>query len=1002
MTRQRKAKILKVKREEDSRRRKVREREVKRVRRENSSVLEEKRGEEVEMEEERRREFIKAATSGLEELKDGDFDSIYRELMSSSTAQLTALRLPWAVEEDGELASLEDPSTQWEPPSPSVLLPLIREGSGESDASLVDTKQKTEDLPLKQIMDTLLRKGKEVARVEEVEALAIGFAQRGEVEHVVEVLRTLYPRGLSEQDQFVGALIEKVIDAEGAVWKEKEPPSLEREGAAEVSEWVEGSKVVRLWTYLCNDGMVTSNVLETYIKTQVSHSQTTLFLPHILQVLLSPPSTVSIPTLPTYSSALTALLSPSVPLTHRSTFWDLYAHLRFVAHPSVNEEVYATMIAGCSTNSGEGLERANDLWTEMEDAGIVPGTKSYTALMRNNARAIFTIGKKELYDRDQFWGPPEEAKKMFARNLNCYFEALRLLQKMISEGVPPDRATFGEILEAALRMGDLERARWVLLKMVEGSQVRRQAILETLQREGLDASEWDAALVDPLAPTEDEVAKVLSAYAMFTVPIPGPNKSFVFREDEATLEGRPQVPLSESERKVAEALDPPVTDGAVKGGKSAGRKRPKKDFPGPIPTKHLEVLAEAYGLLRRCLGPKGQEILQPSQSHLQIKAFISDTRLETDEDWEQWLNLGSQKQSEQDQASGPPEEYRPIPALAQVKINSKLLCSYLHVYARHSTLESCVGIWRDLYPRLGIVQDSRAFVIMLRKCLISGGNYRLHVASKIFRDFRQRTEGSNKTLQEWPAKDVSMIWGAMIELLAKSNQISTAGKLLDQFYSLYPPTDLIKKVRTIIEYHHSPTSNVVPLVRLSDSQYPETQPSSRQVLRNLAPFLEFSYVQLFHHRLMKEGPQALQKLRSRLDEYFGATREVQNLLDSMFDGRRSDKERKGLRALEQRNVDGGLSAEDAPDAEAMRRLELLDFEEPVEPLEGAEEMEFADGDKAGEGRVLNWEEEPPKEWDAAAEMEFEDGEKAREMEEVTENDGRKGEGSEERKVQGGH
>ncbi|KAG1810342.1 uncharacterized protein HD556DRAFT_1319543 [Suillus plorans] len=65
-------------------------------------------------------------------------------------------------------------------------------------------------------------------------------------------------------------------------------------------------------------------------------------------------------------------------LAANSQAWDLFAHMRYVAHPTPDAHLYALVIRTCaSTFLSPEPKRALDLWTEMLDAGIVL-TEGYT------------------------------------------------------------------------------------------------------------------------------------------------------------------------------------------------------------------------------------------------------------------------------------------------------------------------------------------------------------------------------------------------------------------------------------------------------------------------------------------------------------------------------------------------------------------------------------------------------------------------------------------------
>ncbi|KZV86444.1 hypothetical protein EXIGLDRAFT_653277 [Exidia glandulosa HHB12029] len=159
----------------------------------------------------------------------------------------------------------------------------------------------------------------------------------------------------------------------------------------------------------------------------------------------------------TYQSVITALL-----WTHgvgesqrRAHAWDLFAHMRYVAHPNLDVKMYSTMIRACALRRPESdAERAMDLWTEMTvDQGLEPTVDAYNAIILS-----------------------------CARNPAYLMEAFRLARTMMdssrdANGVPhlsPDYHTFIALLQSAKRMGALARVRWLLaelLRMATQNQV---------------------------------------------------------------------------------------------------------------------------------------------------------------------------------------------------------------------------------------------------------------------------------------------------------------------------------------------------------------------------------------------------------------------------------------------------------------------------------------------------------------------------------------------------
>ncbi|KAF9262334.1 hypothetical protein L218DRAFT_441360 [Marasmius fiardii PR-910] len=161
------------------------------------------------------------------------------------------------------------------------------------------------------------------------------------------------------------------------------------------------------------------------------------------------------PPMKTYSKVIHRLLT--VPnSTSQAQAWDLFSHMRYVAHPTPDVVLYTQMIRACASYFTTSLpsepERALDLWTEMcVDNSITPLAGTYNAVILACARS----GRK-AYVAEAF----RLAKQMLDSSRDAY-------------GLPaylPDIHTFCALLEGAKRIGDLARVRWILAEMIGEKQ----------------------------------------------------------------------------------------------------------------------------------------------------------------------------------------------------------------------------------------------------------------------------------------------------------------------------------------------------------------------------------------------------------------------------------------------------------------------------------------------------------------------------------------------------
>lgn len=155
----------------------------------------------------------------------------------------------------------------------------------------------------------------------------------------------------------------------------------------------------------------------------------------------------------TYTSLITSLFSTHSSLG-KAQAWDLFSHMRYVAHPEPDAPLYTLMIRACaspisSSHSSDAL-RALDLWTEMTvDHRLPPSLGAYNAIILACARS----GSKTYVN---------EAFRLAKQMLDTHRDAQG------TSAFRPDRKTFCALLEGAKRLGDLARARWILAEMVNG------------------------------------------------------------------------------------------------------------------------------------------------------------------------------------------------------------------------------------------------------------------------------------------------------------------------------------------------------------------------------------------------------------------------------------------------------------------------------------------------------------------------------------------------------
>lgn len=196
-----------------------------------------------------------------------------------------------------------------------------------------------------------------------------------------------------------------------------------------------------------------------------------------------------------------------------------------------------------------------DLFTEMTmDNNIAPTEQAYNGVIR----ALTREG-----------------------SLENYFEGLRLMKQMLDSNVWPSRHTFHAVLEGARRHGDLPRARWMLVKMVNV---------------GGDSS-----------PDPNTIGLVFQTYAAYKPPVSGRDarKSGKAIAETAATDGAEAAlvdhnpspdtkPMTSPPPSSASAATTPVLSDLVSDDSLF--------FPGPMPKTASDLLLEARHLLRQCIG----------------------------------------------------------------------------------------------------------------------------------------------------------------------------------------------------------------------------------------------------------------------------------------------------------------------------------------------------------------------------------------------------------------
>lgn len=172
-----------------------------------------------------------------------------------------------------------------------------------------------------------------------------------------------------------------------------------------------------------------------------------------------------------YASVIGTLLAPRTTMKQadKSLAWDLFTHMRLVAHPTPGVEMYNDMIRSCADPKDPQPELALDMFTQMvSENGQTPVAETYNVLIR-------ALAKVKTY----------------------YHEAFRVLRQMLgvhqaalaggisrTTGYEPTVVTFNALLQGTKRTGDLGRARWILAEMAKiGAFMGEEADVRMLPNE---------------------------------------------------------------------------------------------------------------------------------------------------------------------------------------------------------------------------------------------------------------------------------------------------------------------------------------------------------------------------------------------------------------------------------------------------------------------------------------------------------------------------------------
>lgn len=468
--------------------------------------------------------------------------------------------------------------------------------------------------------------------------------------------------------------------------------------------------------------------------------------------------------------------------------------------------MYATMINACANPSNPQPERARDLWIEMTQEGdhASPGRQEYEALIK--ALGCTKAGYLEAvnYLREMLAKHREVSTVPFAEGPGEVDRATALASKYI-----PTRSTFVALLEGTKRVGDVNRARWILAEVLRLAKARGEA--------GMDE-----------APEEELMAGVFMTYAAWqpaitrgAVKLQAVNPE-TLKQDEAISQEEERVveaelPLQAADTTVEGSQDevPQQSEGS----ESLGVSLPSLSSPHGGPQTRTDAIREANSLFHRIIEDQSRAAGAEDDSSLAARPFQN------------------------------------------VKVTPRLANAFISIHFAHANLSDSRQAWDSTW---GVVESrTRArpngwsYLLALGRCATAKGVARpeaLAWATDLWQhyiDFSKRASasietaareaGQDPTRARWLAglgpRQVEKTWSAMIRAAALCDNIPMALQLLDEFRTTYPASDILKGYEPTF-----PTSFTVRMTNPSETAEPD-----------VPPHLLFHDIDIVHQRLVRQG-----------------------------------------------------------------------------------------------------------------------------------------------------
>ncbi|KAL0062028.1 hypothetical protein AAF712_011106 [Marasmius tenuissimus] len=191
--------------------------------------------------------------------------------------------------------------------------------------------------------------------------------------------------------------------------------------------------------------------------------------------------------------------------------------------------------------------------------------------------------------------------------------------------------------------------------------------------------------------------------------------------------------------------------------------------------------------------------------------------------------------------------YIPPPKFSEVKVEARLLNSYLSVYYAHSSLERARTLFSIIFEELGVQRSARSFQEAMVRCANSKQGDRdiaLEWAKELMEGW---VKSGMETSLETSPRTKEKLHAAYIKVLSLTNHLDEALNHVRSFTSQYPASLARSRVPSKPDYRSMRVSLEAarPLVRLTTSMdVPDD---------GVPPFLMFEDVEVLHHRLVAMG-----------------------------------------------------------------------------------------------------------------------------------------------------